>query len=556
MKPLSVITRTTTGIITVVVCVVALIFPLAYFVISYQYIAGGLETEAEITGNTVSQLISRDPEMWTYEQVRLRELLSLRPQKGYTVLRRVVDLQGRTIAENSRPPAPPLIMRSADLMDSGVVVGKMKVYRSLRPLFRHTGVVAVVGASVGLLMFLTLRVLPLQAMWRAAGELEKSEEKYRSLVEATEDSIFLVDRDSTYLFMNKNCLSRLGLADGAYAGRKYGEFHSPEATGDFIAKVDRAFLGGDSIRYEERSEKDGRYFLQTLSPVREPDGRVRAVSVLSKDITDLKQMQELIMQTEKMMAVGGLAAGTAHEINNPLNIIVQAAQVIERRVSADLPANRQTAEEVGIRLDLLRTYLEKRRIPEFIGNIRDAAGRAARIVSDMLQFGRRSAGTMKPVAPAKLMDEAVELAAGDYDLKQNYDFRNIEIRREYQPDVPEVPVIAVEMEQVLLNLVKNAVQAMKANPTERKPMITLRVRREGKRAVMEVEDNGPGMDEDVRKRIFEPFFTTKEPGMGTGLGLSVSYTIITVSHRGSISVDSSPGNGTRFTLGLPLEQGG
>ncbi len=556
MKPLSVITRTTTGIVTAVVCAVALIFPLAYFAISYQYIAGSLETEAEITGNTVSQMISRDPEMWTYEQVRLKELLSQRPQKGYTVFRRVADLQDRTIAENSRPPAPPMMMRSADLMDSGAVVGKMKVYRSLQPLLRRTGVVAVIGVSLGLLVFLTLRVLPLQAMWRAAGELEKSEEKYRSLVEATEDSIFLVDRDATYLFMNRNYLSRLGLAEGEYPGKAYGDFHSPEATDDFMERINRVFMTGGSLRYERKSERDGRYFLQTLSPVKESDGRVRAVSVLSKDITDLKQMHELMAQTEKMMAVGGLAAGTAHEINNPLNIIVQAAQVIERRVSGDLPANRQTAEELGVRFDLLRTYAEKRQIPEFIGNIRDAAGRAAKIVSDMVQFSRRSAGRMDRVAPAKLLDKAVESAAADYDLQRNYNFRNIGINREYQPDVPEVPVIEAEIEQVLLNLLKNAARAMKGNPPERKPVITLRVRREGNRAVMEVEDNGPGMEEGVRKRIFEPFFTTQEPGMGTGLGLSVSYTIVTVSHRGVISVDSSPGNGARFTIGLPLEQGG
>jgi signal transduction histidine kinase len=113
-------------------------------------------------------------------------------------------------------------------------------------------------------------------------------------------------------------------------------------------------------------------------------------------------------------------------------------------------------------------------------------------------------------------------------------------------------MISVEIEQVLLNLLKNSAHALALNPPDKEPRITLRLRREERYALIEVEDNGPGMNEKVRTRVFEPFFTTKEPGIGTGLGLSVSYMIVTQNHKGLMEVESTPGKGTCFKVRLPL----
>jgi signal transduction histidine kinase len=113
-------------------------------------------------------------------------------------------------------------------------------------------------------------------------------------------------------------------------------------------------------------------------------------------------------------------------------------------------------------------------------------------------------------------------------------------------------MVSLEIEQVILNLLKNAAQAMTANPLDRKPRITLRLRREDRYAALQVEDNGPGMAEDISRRVFEPFFTTKEPGVGTGLGLSVSYVIVTQNHKGFMEVQSTPGRGTVFKVKLPI----
>jgi len=281
---------------------------------------------------------------------------------------------------------------------------------------------------------------------------------------------------------------------------------------------------------------------------------VEGAVVRIEDVTERTRIQELMIQTEKMMSVGGLAAGMAHEINNPLGIITQAAQNIERRVMAELPANLQAAAELCVGMEILQAYFRRREIPDFIRDIREASARAARIVANMLQFSRRSEANMQLARLDELLERTVELAANDYDLKKKYDFRSIEIAREFDPALPPIPVLVVEIEQVVLNLMKNAAQAMAGNPPERQPKITLRLRREENYVLLEVADNGPGMADDVRRRVFEPFFTTKEPGIGTGLGLSVSYMIVTHNHKGLMAVESAPENGARFSIRLPLTQ--
>ena len=280
------------------------------------------------------------------------------------------------------------------------------------------------------------------------------------------------------------------------------------------------------------------------------DGASGAV-IRMDDVTARVRIESMMVQTEKMLSVGGLAAGMAHEINNPLGAILQGSQNILRRVAPDMPQNRAVAEAAGIDLARLHRYLEQRQILRFLEGIREAGARAAKIVADMLSFSRRSESQFALAEVEEMLETVLRLAASDYDLKKKYDFKRITIERDYDPALRLVYCDKTEIEQVILNLVKNAAQAMadKRIPT---PVIKLRTRREAGHALIEVIDNGPGMDEKTRKRIFEPFFTTKEVGAGTGLGLSVSYFIITEQHNGRLSVMSKPGQGARFSIRLPL----
>ncbi|MEG3638453.1 ATP-binding protein [Magnetococcus sp. PR-3] len=282
--------------------------------------------------------------------------------------------------------------------------------------------------------------------------------------------------------------------------------------------------------------------------------RVQGAVIRVDDVTDRVQIEEMMIQSEKMLSVGGLAAGMAHEINNPLAGILQNIQVMELRLNPDSPRNQKVAAQCGLEMDPLDHYLKERGVPEMMASVLESGKRAARIVENMLSFSRKSESSFYPHNLAELMDQTIELAANDYDLKKKYDFRKIEMVRHYADDLPEVPCDGTKIQQVVLNLLKNGAQAMAMAGTTQAPCFTLRLYTENQSVCIEVEDNGPGMEESVRSRVFEPFYTTKEVGVGTGLGLSVSYFIITENHGGSMSVESVKGQGSCFIVRLPLPE--
>lgn len=273
------------------------------------------------------------------------------------------------------------------------------------------------------------------------------------------------------------------------------------------------------------------------------------------DVTERVRIEEMMIQSEKMLSVGGLAAGMAHEINNPLAGILQNAQVLRNRLQAELPKNQTVAADCGLDLTRLAIYLEQRGIWRMLDAIQESGQRAARIVQNMLDFSRKSESRFHLCDLRELLDKTVELAATDYDLKKRYDIRHIGIVREYAADLPPVRCEAGKLQQVLLNILRNGAEAMISDRQRgRKPQFVLRLQPEAGWVRLEIEDNGPGMPATVRKRVFEPFFTTKGVGEGTGLGLSVSYFIITEDHGGTLTVESSPGHGARFIIRLPLER--
>lgn len=295
-----------------------------------------------------------------------------------------------------------------------------------------------------------------------------------------------------------------------------------------------------------------RYFDVTTYPL--VANHVEGAVIRVDDVTDRVRLEEMMVQSEKMATVGGLAAGMAHEINNPLGVIIQGIQTIERRLSGELPANQEAARKHQVALENIRAYLDDREVLNMVNMVKEAGSRAADIIKNMLQFSRRSDGVKTRVRVDELIDRTIALAANDYDLKKRYDFRDIDLDCEYDTALTEIMCVRTEIEQVLLNLLKNAAQAISEVKDLAEPRIKVQARCQGDRAVIEVEDNGPGMAEDVRRRAFEPFFTTKEVGIGTGLGLSVSYMIIANKHQGALTVDSAPGRGARFIVELPIEE--
>ncbi len=272
------------------------------------------------------------------------------------------------------------------------------------------------------------------------------------------------------------------------------------------------------------------------------------------DVTEHVQLEEIMIQSEKMLSVGGLAAGMAHEINNPLAGMMQNAAALINRLTSKLPANDETAAECGTNMESIQLFMEKRGVLKQLQLIHQSGIRAADIVGNMLSFARKSESKATFNNMADLLDKTIELAENDYNLKKKYDFRQIEITRDYAPNMPHVLCEAGKIQQVFLNLLKNGAEAMygRADKTERSTFV-LRIFQEADAARIEIENNGPTIDETTRKRIFEPFFTTKSVGEGTGLGLSVSYFIIVENHGGTMSVESAVNKGTKFIIRLPIE---
>jgi len=393
--------------------------------------------------------------------------------------------------------------------------------------------------------------LDITASKKAEEELRQSQRFIQGIIDSQPSIVVGVDPDCRILYWNKRAEEATRLT----AARAQGM--------DLFEALPRLAYQRKSIRQaveQRRShtatkmpfqmDKQMRYEDITVSPLLTGD---RGGAVIRIDeVTERVRIEEIMIQTEKMMTVGGMAAGMAHELNNPLGAILQGIQNVERRVSPSLPANLKAAADSGISLDNLWTYLRLRRIDQMLEGIRDAGLRASRIIRNMLDFSRKSESQLMPVDINSLIDTVLNLAASDYDLKKIYDFKRIEIIKDYARDLPQIPVTVTEIEQVLLNLLKNAAHAIADwLDMPHPPSIVLRTRDERDHVRIEVQDNGPGLAPEIRKRVFEPFFTTKAPGVGTGLGLSVSYFIVTQNHHGTFGVRSRPGLGATFTIRLP-----
>jgi len=472
------------------------------------------------------------------------------------------EIVGRTVFDLAKPE----IARTAHSIDMGIVATGIAKACEL-PLLTRSGERTFLfnkapyldadGNTSGLVTVLT----DLTEAKQAEAALRESEAKFRRVLGGMLEGYVNTTLEGAITEFNPAYRDMLGYSDEELRLLTYQQVTPAKWRAQEARIIDELVMKrGYSDFYEkEYIRKDG-----TIIPVelrtyllRDSHGNPVGLWAFVRDISERRHMQEAMVQNEKMMSVGGLAAGMAHEINNPLSGILQSAQVMSLRLQDDLPANRAQAEAAGCDFDAMGKYLERRGVLDMLAGIRESAARAARIVANMLDFSRRGDGEKMPFDLNVLLDAALELCASDYDLQKKYDFRHIALQRDYDTSLPHVPCTPTQIEQVVMNILRNAAQAMaKREPGAAPARIALRTRRDGDMARIDIEDNGPGMDETTRKRIFEPFFTTKKPGDGTGLGLSVSYYIISNNHDGSLEAESSPGQGTRFVIRLPLLDSG
>jgi len=364
--------------------------------------------------------------------------------------------------------------------------------------------------------------------------LRQSEQSYRVLLESTHDSIIVVDAETFKItFGNRRASIMFGfdpvLQDGV--GANILDFIHPEdreiAIKGFMEDLYRAER---RRRYDVRAKtQDGReIWVSALGTRIEFQGRI-AVLLSLMDITKDKQMEEekrkleeQVQLTGRLAAVGELAAGVAHELNNPITAIKGYAQLLTKKKELDEP----------LRKDLETIYRESQR--------------AARITQNLLSFARKHEPEKHLISINEVIEKTLELRA--HPMKVN----NIEVIVELDADLPKTLADFHQMQQVFVNIINNAEQAM----TEAHGKGKLVVKTKKMRDMIQISfaDDGPGIPEDNIKRIFDPFFTTKEVGKGTGLGLSICYGLIE-AHSGRIYARSKLGQGATFVVEIPIITG-
>ena len=257
-------------------------------------------------------------------------------------------------------------------------------------------------------------------------------------------------------------------------------------------------------------------------------------------LTELKATQEQLVQQEKLASLGQLTAGIAHEIKNPLNFINNFSEVsielIEEALEEfrQIEANEHAKETAEILAD----------IKSNLGKIHEHGSRADGIVKSMLQHSRGGSGKMEPTNLNALIREYVNLSF--HGMRAGKNPINVTIDLQLDEQINEVALVEEDFSRVLLNLCNNAFDAMRETAPARQPRLIVRTGLEKKHVLMEVEDNGPGIPEEIKDKILQPFFTTKKGTEGTGLGLSITHDIVK-AHGGGLNISSSPG-GTIFKI--------
>jgi PAS domain S-box-containing protein len=362
---------------------------------------------------------------------------------------------------------------------------------------------------------------------RVLDALQQSEARFRRLIEAAPDAIG-VARDSALVYANPAMLELFGLARAeGIAGRDILELVHP----DDRARLQEALLA--------RREREARGEPTEYRIVR-PDGQLRTIEVISiriefegapavlgfaRDVTERNRIRSELFEADRLAAVGTLAAGVGHEINNPLAYVLLNLQALERELPRLAPP-----ERISDAIEMVRNALT-------------GVDRVRTIARDLKAFARSDPDARIPVDVRRVLESAINMAAHEIRLRAR-----IVTRFE---DVPPVLANEARLGQVFLNLLLNAAQALPERAADSHEVRVSTELHDAARVVVEVSDTGPGIPERMLERIFDPYFTTKPVGVGTGLGLSIGRSIVT-SLGGTLTAANAPGGGAVFRVTLPV----
>lgn len=358
---------------------------------------------------------------------------------------------------------------------------------------------------------------------RFESELAVSEDRFRNIVENSADAIITISKDNHILSWNKGAENIFGWTTEEIIGKPIGLL-IPETllkSGELLCLAYGIQHAGFVKNYStERIRKDGQIIPVHLteSVLHDSENQVIGRSQIIRDISEVKKIEHQMRQSERLVTLGHLAAGVAHEIGNPLTSISSLVQLMERR---------SKSTEMKDQLARIRVNVE----------------RISKIVRELVDFTRPNLTKVSRVQVNDVVENAVGLLRYDERTQQ------VDIQLDLDKNLSQIKASPDKLHQVVVNLVINALDATRDNGSK----IWIRTANQNDEVCILVKDDGMGMTNEVAEKIFEPFFTTKEVGKGTGLGLSVSHGIIK-SMKGTITVMSEPEKGTTFTIRLPMEK--
>lgn len=384
---------------------------------------------------------------------------------------------------------------------------------------------------------------------KAKSALESSEKYLQEIFNSMPSMLLTIDVDDFVSDWNKAAYELTGTKREEAIGKKYSKVLTLFKEYLYLIKEAKKER---KIRFVEKTQvkvNNENIFVQiVVYPLRLDNSLVVRIDNISSRV----MMENIMVHTEKMTSLGTLAAGMAHEINNPLGGILQGIQNVKRRFDPNLQKNHEIADKYKIDLSSVQSYMEEREILSFLEGMRTLGERAAKIVKNVLRFSRRSDDYMSYSDINNIVQETIVIVSTDYSIKKETKFKEIQILTELNEDIPKVNCLSSEIEQVLVNLMKNAAHALADKESDEPGKIIIRTTKIKNGVRIEVEDNGTGVDDSIKEHLFEPFYTTKPVGVGTGLGLSISYYIIVDKHFGKLYVESEKGVGTKFIVELPV----
>ncbi len=462
----------------------------------------------------------------------------------------------------------------AGIISSGVLLGWFKVGRASSDWmdYEERGLADVADAIASVVAARNEREREEIERQRAEKKLAESERRLRAFIEESRDMIYTVDDSDIITDINPAGLNMLGgLPYEEVVGRQFEDFVlNPEDRSFFRQRIaDEGYVDGYEIILK-RGDQSTIFCVETTHSIRDQKGTFLELRGIVKDISEriknekelwrsnmelaeanlkLQQTQMLMVQREKLASIGQLAAGIAHEINNPLGFLKSNHIAMERFMGklrgawkevqgSDWPGFRAIAEKWD--LDYISNELDK-----IFEESNEGYARIMQIVSNLKNFSRIEADGDFELYDINAGIESTILVAWN-ELKYV-----AEVKKELGL-VPQIRARGGEINQVILNILVNAAQAIGSQKRTGKGIITIKTAVKNAMVVCVISDDGPGIPENIRMRIFDPFFTTKEPGKGTGLGLSISYDIIVNKHKGFLHVESEPHRGSSFIIELPL----